>query len=50
MLDDCSMLDLIRSCDVLFTKPGYGAFTEAVLRGTASALRRRAMTGRKNRG
>ncbi|MCC6135005.1 MAG: hypothetical protein LM550_08580 [Candidatus Contendobacter sp.] len=28
-LNDCSMLDLIRSCDALFTKPGYGAFTEA---------------------
>jgi hypothetical protein len=28
-LGDCAMLDLIRSCDVLFTKPGYGAFTEA---------------------
>ncbi|HHW78658.1 MAG TPA: hypothetical protein GX399_16745 [Xanthomonadaceae bacterium] len=34
MLDDCSMLDLIRSCDVLFTKPGYGAFTEAACNGT----------------
>lgn len=33
-LDDCSMLDLIRSCDVLFTKPGYGAFTEAACNGT----------------
>jgi len=28
-LDDFSMLDLIRSCDVLFTKPGYGSFVEA---------------------
>ncbi|KAB2935566.1 MAG: hypothetical protein F9K25_03445 [Candidatus Contendobacter sp.] len=34
MLDDCGMLDLIRSCDVLFTKPGYGAFTEAACNGT----------------
>ena len=34
MLSDCSMLDLIRSCDVLFTKPGYGAFTEAACNGT----------------
>ena len=34
MLADCSMLDLIRSSDVLFTKPGYGAFTEAVCNGT----------------
>jgi hypothetical protein len=33
-LSDCSMLDLIRSCDVLFTKPGYGAFTEAACNGT----------------
>ncbi len=33
-LMDCSMLDLIRSCDVLFTKPGYGAFTEAACNGT----------------
>ena len=33
-LEDCSMLDLICSCDVLFTKPGYGAFTEAVCNGT----------------
>lgn len=33
-LSDCSMLDLIRSSDVLFTKPGYGAFTEAVCNGT----------------
>ncbi|MBZ4192813.1 MAG: hypothetical protein LAE24_00690 [Candidatus Contendobacter sp.] len=33
-LDDCSMLDLIRSCDGLFTKSGYGAFTEAVCNGT----------------
>ncbi len=33
MLTDCSMLDLIRSCDALFTKPGYGAFTEAVCNG-----------------
>jgi len=33
-LDDSSMLDLIRSCDVLFTKPGYGAFTEAACNGT----------------
>ncbi|MCP5158479.1 MAG: hypothetical protein H6975_03520 [Gammaproteobacteria bacterium] len=29
-LTDLPMVDLIRSCDVLFTKPGYGAFTEAV--------------------
>ena len=27
------MVDLIRSCDVLFTKPGYGAFTEAACNG-----------------
>ncbi|MGB5063894.1 MAG: hypothetical protein WBQ37_09050 [Candidatus Competibacter sp.] len=33
-LADCSMLDLIRSCDVLFTKPGYGAFTEAACNAT----------------
>lgn len=33
-LTDCTMLDLIRSCDVLFTKPGYGAFTEAACNGT----------------
>ena len=33
-LADCSMPDLIRSCDVLFTKPGYGAFTEAACNGT----------------
>lgn len=33
-LTDCTMLDLIRSCDVLFTKPGYGAFAEAVCNGT----------------
>ena len=33
-LTDCSMLDLIRSSDVLFTKPGYGAFTEAACNGT----------------
>ncbi len=33
-LTDCAMLDLIRSCDVLFTKPGYGAFTEAACNGT----------------
>ncbi len=33
-LADCSMVDLIRSCDVLFSKPGYGAFTEAVCNGT----------------
>jgi hypothetical protein len=32
-LVDLSMVDLIRSCDVLFTKPGYGAFTEAVCNG-----------------
>ena len=32
-LGDCSMLDLIRSCDVLLTKPGYGAFTEAACNG-----------------
>lgn len=34
LLDDFSMLDLIRSCDVLFTKPGYGAFAEAACNGT----------------
>jgi hypothetical protein len=34
LLDDCSMLDLIRSCDVLFTKPGYGAFAEVACNGT----------------
>ncbi len=34
VLNDCTMLDLIRSCDVLFTKPGYGAFTEAGCNGT----------------
>ena len=34
MLSDCSMVDLIRSCDVLLTKPGYGAFTEAACNGT----------------
>ncbi len=33
-LGDCGMLDLIRSCDVLFTKPGYGAFAEAACNGT----------------
>lgn len=33
-LADCSMVDLIRSCDVLFTKPGYGAFVEAACNGT----------------
>ena len=33
-LMDCSMLDLICSSDALFTKPGYGAFTEAVCNGT----------------
>ena len=33
ILEDCSMVDLIRSCDVLFTKPGYGAFTEAACNG-----------------
>lgn len=33
LLDDCSMPDLIRSCDVLFTKPGYGAFAEAACNG-----------------
>ncbi len=33
-LEGLSMPDLIRSCDVLFTKPGYGAFTEAVCNGT----------------
>ncbi|MCB1769144.1 MAG: hypothetical protein KDJ31_05485 [Candidatus Competibacteraceae bacterium] len=32
-LADMSMVDLIRSCNVLFTKPGYGAFTEAVCNG-----------------
>ena len=32
-LEGCSMVDLIRSCDVLFTKPGYGAFTEAACNG-----------------
>lgn len=34
MAEDGSMLDLIRSCDVLFTKPGYGAFAEAACNGT----------------
>ncbi|HRD66422.1 MAG TPA: hypothetical protein PKY50_09730 [Candidatus Competibacter sp.] len=34
VLNDCSMLDLVRSCDVLFTKPGYGAFAEAACNGT----------------
>ena len=34
-LNDYSMLDLIRSCDVLLTKPGYGAFTEAACNGTS---------------
>jgi hypothetical protein len=34
MFADCSMLDLICSSDVLFTKPGYGAFAEAVCNGT----------------
>ncbi|MBK8181643.1 MAG: hypothetical protein IPK63_01490 [Candidatus Competibacteraceae bacterium] len=34
LLPDCSMLDLIRSCDAVFTKPGYGAFTEAACNGT----------------
>lgn len=34
MAEDGSMLDLIRSCDVVFTKPGYGAFTEAACNGT----------------
>ncbi|HPF59254.1 MAG TPA: hypothetical protein PK820_10745 [Candidatus Competibacteraceae bacterium] len=32
-LVDLCMIDLICSCDVLFTKPGYGAFTEAVCNG-----------------
>lgn len=32
-LADLSIVDLIRSCDVLFTKPGYGAFTEAACNG-----------------
>lgn len=32
-LTDLCMIDLICSCDVLFTKPGYGAFTEAVCNG-----------------
>jgi hypothetical protein len=32
-LADMHMVDLIRSCDVLFTKPGYGAFTEAACNG-----------------
>jgi hypothetical protein len=27
---DIPFIDLVRSCDVLLTKPGYGAFTEAV--------------------
>ena len=30
---DLSMVDLVRSCDVLLTKPGYGAFTEAACNG-----------------
>lgn len=34
MLADYTMLDLIRSCDVLFAKPGYGAFVEAACNGT----------------
>ena len=34
LTDDCSMVDLIRSCDVLFTKPGYGAFAEAACNAT----------------
>lgn len=29
-LADIPFIDLVRSCDVLLTKPGYGAFTEAV--------------------
>ncbi|HRX70962.1 MAG: hypothetical protein KDJ22_14125 [Candidatus Competibacteraceae bacterium] len=33
VLADLSMVDLICSCDVLFTKPGYGTFTEAVCNG-----------------
>ncbi|MCB1778129.1 MAG: hypothetical protein KDI50_11910 [Candidatus Competibacteraceae bacterium] len=32
-LTDLNMVDLMCSCDVLFTKPGYGAFTEAVCNG-----------------
>ena len=32
-LADFAMPDLIRSCDVLFTKPGYGAFAEAACNG-----------------
>jgi len=32
-LADLPMVDLIRSCDVLLTKPGYGAFTEAACNG-----------------
>ena len=34
LTDDCSMVDLIRSCDVLFTKSGYGAFAEAACNAT----------------
>ena len=34
VLADCSMLDLTCSSDVLFTKPGYGAFTEAACNAT----------------
>ena len=33
-LPEGSMLDWVRSGDVLLTKPGYGAFTEAVCNGT----------------
>ena len=32
-LANLGMVDLIRSCDALFTKPGYGAFTEAACNG-----------------
>ncbi|MBE2294048.1 MAG: hypothetical protein IAF00_03825 [Phycisphaerales bacterium] len=33
VLPDYPMLDLVRSCDVLLTKPGYGAFVEAACSG-----------------
>jgi len=29
MMTDIPFVDLVRSCDVLLTKPGYGSFTEA---------------------
>ena len=33
-LTDLLFADLVHSCDVLLTKPGYGSFTEAVCNGT----------------